>query len=496
MILSPNSALPAAIAQPNYDRERLKPRIVHIGFGAFFRAHQAVYAEQLANDHASDWGYCVISMHNGRQKIADLQRQDLLYTVAEMNDTDWHGQVIGVVRQALHLQVDGLDAVLDAMAQPEVAIVSLTISEKGYCYHPASGQLLSEHPDIQHDIVHPQQPRSAPGLILAALRLRRERGLPAFAVMSCDNMPANGQITRNVLTQLAQRQDNGQAAWIAQHVTFPSTMVDRIVPAVTAETQQHTEALLGGVADLLGVACEPFRQWVIEDNFPQGRPQWEKAGAELVSDVLPYEEMKLRMLNGSHSFLAYLGYLAGYTHISDSMQDAYFERAARHLMLAEQAPTLQVCGVDLAQYAESLLARYRNTALKHRTWQIAMDGTQKLPQRLLDAIRWHLARDGNVDCLALGVAGWMRYVGGQDEQGQAIEISDPLRERLANVVSNSREGPERVLALLQLDTVFGHDLPDDPRFVGAVTDAYRQLLTQGAKACVAGLPLGCSSPTA
>ncbi|CAI1928303.1 Mannitol 2-dehydrogenase [Serratia proteamaculans] len=487
MTLSSNSVLPAAVAQPGYARERIKPRIVHLGFGAFFRAHQAVYTEQLANDHASDWGYCVISMHNGRQKIADLQRQDLLYTVAEMDGDGWHGQTIGVIRQALHLQVDGLEAVLEAMAQPEIAIVSLTISEKGYCYQPASGQLLTEHPDIQHDIAHPLHPRSAPGLILAALRLRRARGLPAFTVMSCDNMPANGQVTRNVLSQLAQRQDADLAAWVAQQVAFPSTMVDRIVPAVTAETLQHIEDLLGGITDPVAVACEPFRQWVIEDHFPQGRPAWEKAGAELVSDVLPYEEMKLRMLNGSHSFLAYLGYLAGYAHISDCMQDTHFVNAARRLMLAEQAPTLQVRDLDLTHYADSLLARYRNTALKHRTWQIAMDGTQKLPQRMLDSLRWHLVHGSDFSCLALGVAGWMRYVGGKDEQGQTIEISDPLRERLADLVGSSREGPERVVALLQLDAVFGRDLPDSPQFTRAVTDAYQSLLAHGAKSSVARL---------
>ncbi|WP_413507941.1 mannitol dehydrogenase family protein [Serratia proteamaculans] len=487
MTLSSNSVLPAAVAQPGYARERIKPRIVHLGFGAFFRAHQAVYTEQLANDHASDWGYCVISMHNGLQKIADLQRQDLLYTVAEMDGDGWHGQTIGVVRQALHLQVDGLEAVLEAMAQPEIAIVSLTISEKGYCYQPASGQLLADHPDIQHDIAHPLHPRSAPGLILAALRLRRARGLPAFTVMSCDNMPANGQVTRNVLSQLAQRQDADLAAWVAQQVAFPSTMVDRIVPAVTAETLQHIEDLLGGITDPVAVACEPFRQWVIEDHFPQGRPAWEKAGAELVSDVLPYEEMKLRMLNGSHSFLAYLGYLAGYAHISDCMQDTHFVNAARRLMLAEQAPTLQVRDLDLTHYADSLLARYRNTALKHRTWQIAMDGTQKLPQRMLDSLRWHLAHGSDFSCLALGVAGWMRYVGGKDEQGQTIEISDPLRVRLADLVGSSREGSERVLALLQLDTVFGRDLPDSPQFIRTVTDAYQSLLAHGAKSSVARL---------
>ncbi|MEE4484610.1 mannitol dehydrogenase family protein [Serratia ficaria] len=488
MRLSSDSALPAAIARPGYPRERLQPRIVHLGFGAFHRAHQALYAEKLANEHASDWGYCEISLQHGQQKIADLQRQELLYSVAEMDDDGWQGRVIGVVRQALHLQADGLAAVLAAMTRPEVAIVSLTVSEKGYCHHPAGGDLMTDHPDIAHDIAHPLQPRSAPGLILAALRLRRERGLPAFAVMSCDNMPANGQVTRTVITQLAQRQDAGLAEWVRREAAFPSTMVDRIVPAVTPETRRQLQSLLGGIDDEIGVACEPFSQWVIEDNFPQGRPAWERVGAELVSDVLPYEEMKLRMLNGSHSFLAYLGYLAGYQHISDCMQDADFARAARHLMLAEQAPTLRLQGVDLAQYADSLLQRYRNRALKHRTGQIAMDGTQKLPQRLLDAIRWHLAHGGNFACLALGVAGWMRYVGGRDEQGRAIAISDPLRERLADLVAGSEEGRPRVLALLQLETVFGRDLPDTPVFVNAVCEAYQRLLALGAKAAVAALP--------
>ncbi|CAI1089425.1 Mannitol 2-dehydrogenase [Serratia entomophila] len=488
MKLSSSSALPAAIARPGYPRERLKPRIVHIGFGAFHRAHQAVYADRLAAEHASDWGYCEISMQHGRQKIADLQRQELLYSVAEMDDGGWRGRVIGVVHRALHLQADGLTAVLEAMADPQVAIVSLTISEKGYCHQPASGQLMANHPAIEHDIAHPLQPQSAPGLILAALRLRRRRGLPPFAVMSCDNMPANGQVTRNVITQLAQCRDAELADWLRREVAFPSTMVDRIVPAVTQETRQRLQSLLGGVEDDAGVACEPFSQWVIEDNFPQGRPAWEKAGAELVRDVLPYEEMKLRMLNGSHSFLAYLGYLAGYQHIGDCMQDADFARAARHLMLAEQAPTLQTREADLTQYADSLLQRFSNRALKHRTGQIATDGSQKLPQRLLDSIRWHLAHGSRFDCLALGVAGWLRYVGGQDEQGQPIELEDPLREPIAALVAGSEQGQPRVLALLQLEAVFGRDLPGNPTFVSAIGHAYRQLLAQGAKAAVAALP--------
>ncbi|GAA3905412.1 mannitol dehydrogenase family protein [Gibbsiella dentisursi] len=482
-----NNLLSANAIVPHYDRNQLKPRIVHLGFGAFHRAHQGVYADLLASDHGSDWGYCEVNLIGGEQQIIDIKQQDLLYSVAEMDSDGWRARVVGVVRQALHLNVDGLEAVLAAMAQPEVAIVSLTITEKGYCYRPATGQLIADHPAIQHDIANPNQPQTAPGLILAALRLRRSRGLPAFTVMSCDNMPENGHVTRNVITQLAQHQDSELADWVRENVSFPSTMVDRIVPAVTPETLQHLETLLGGVADPAGVACEPFRQWVIEDNFPQGRPAWEKVGAELVPDVLPYEEMKLRMLNGSHSFLAYLGYLAGYPHINDCMQDDNFAAAARRLMLEEQAPTLRTEGVDLARYADSLLARYRNTALKHRTWQIAMDGTQKLPQRMLDSIRWHLANGSRFDCLALGVAGWMRYASGKDEQGQPIEISDPLRDEMASRVAGSEDGPARVQALLQMESVFGRDLPENPTFVNNVTAAYQQLLALDAKSAVARL---------
>ncbi|MCL2896356.1 mannitol dehydrogenase family protein [Brenneria tiliae] len=470
---------------PEYDRNLLKTRIVHLGFGAFHRAHQAVYADQLAAGHGSDWGYCEVNLIGGERQIADLRQQDLLYSVCEMSGSHWHGRIVGVVRQALHGEEDGIDSVLTAMAQPDIAIVSLTVTEKGYCYLPSSASIDTNHPLIQHDLAHPRQPRSAPGAIVEALRLRREKSLKPFTVMSCDNMPNNGSVTRNVVLALAQAQDAALATWIADNVSFPSTMVDRIVPAVTPETLEKIAQVIGGIQDPVGIACEPFRQWVIEDNFVAGRPAWEKVGAELVTDVLPYEEMKLRMLNGSHSFLAYLGYLAGYQYIDECMQDSDYVRAARQLMLDEQATTLRVENVDLAAYAESLLERYRNTGLKHRTWQIAMDGTLKLPQRMLDSIRVHLARGESFDLLALGVAGWMRYVGGVDDRGQPIDVSDPLREKLARLVAQSEDGQGRVRALLSLRDVFGNDLPADPVFMQQLAEAYRLLQTHGAKKSVA-----------
>ncbi len=474
-----NRTLPS----PQYDRSSLVTRCVHLGFGAFHRAHQAVYADILATDHHSDWGYCEVNLIGGEQQIADLNQQARLYTVAEMSADGWTTRVVGVVNQALHAQVDGLEAVLDVMCQPQIAIVSLTITEKGYCHSPATGQLMLEHPLIAADLKQPQQPVSAVGVIVAALARRKAAGLRGFSVMSCDNMPENGHVTRNVVLAYARAIDPALASWIESEVTFPSTMVDRIVPAVTPETLQRI-AEQTGVNDPVAVACEPFRQWVIEDNFVAGRPEWEKAGAELVHDVLPFEEMKLRMLNGSHSFLAYLGYLAGYPLINVCMEDANFRATARALMLSEQAPTLKVKGVDLARYADSLIARYENTALAHRTWQIAMDGSQKLPQRMLDSIRWHLANGSGWSLLALGVAGWMRYVHGVDEQGEAIEISDPLKAEIAAKVAQSEQGEARVTALLELSAIFGHDLPQNPAFVKGVTEAYLALLDQGARAAV------------
>ncbi len=466
-----NNLLSAKATLPVYDRNNLAPRIVHLGFGAFHRAHQGVYADILATEHFSDWGYYEVNLIGGEQQIADLQQQDNLYTVAEMSADVWTARVVGVVKKALHVQIDGLETVLAAMCEPQIAIVSLTITEKGYFHSPATGQLMLDHPMVAADVQNPHQPKTATGVIVEALARRKAAGLPAFTVMSCDNMPENGHVMRDVVTSYAQAVDVKLAQWIEDNVTFPSTMVDRIVPAVTEDTLAKIEQLTG-VRDPAGVACEPFRQWVIEDNFVAGRPEWEKAGAELVSDVLPYEEMKLRMLNGSHSFLAYLGYLAGYQHINDCMEDEHYRYAAYGLMLQEQAPTLKVQGVDLQDYANRLIARYSNPALRHRTWQIAMDGSQKLPQRMLDSVRWHLAHDSKFDLLALGVAGWMRYVGGVDEQGNPIEISDPLLPVIQKAVQSSAEGKARVQSLLAIKAIFGDDLPDNSLFTARVTETY------------------------
>ncbi|CAI1721469.1 Polyol:NADP oxidoreductase [Serratia ficaria] len=476
--------LPAAVQQPQYDRRALRSRIAHIGFGAFHRAHQALLTDRVLNRQGGDWGICEISLSGGVPLFEALRRQDHLYSVLEKGAGGNQAIVVGAVHESLHRKLEGIEAVLEKLAEPQVAIVSMTITEKGYCIEPGSGRLDLQHPGIVADLARPQQPTTVPGILVEALRLRRARALPAFTLLSCDNIPENGHVLRNAVLDLAQARDRALADWIAAEVTFPSTMVDRIVPAATPETLDEIAAELGGVRDECAIACEPFIQWVVEDKFAAGRPAWELAGAQLVNDVLPFEQMKLRMLNGSHSFLAYLGYLGGYQYINECMEDEYYRRAAHRLMLNEQAPTLSVSGIDLAGYASELIARYSNPALQHRTWQIAMDGTQKLPQRMLDSVRWHLQHGGDYAGLALGVAGWMRYVGGVDDGGQPIDIRDPLLEPLRQKVAATPDDSRRVQALLALTSVFGEQLPAEEAFVAAVSRAYLALRDRGARQTV------------
>ncbi|WKW43904.1 mannitol dehydrogenase family protein [Kosakonia cowanii] len=477
-----SATLPASVQQPQYDRSQLRSRIVHFGFGAFHRAHQALLTDRVLNAQGGDWGICEISLFSGDVLMSQLREQEHLYTVLEKGADGNQPIIIGAVNECLNAKLDTLAAIIEKFCEPQVAIVSLTITEKGYCIDPASGELDLTQPRIEHDLKYPHEPHSAPGILVEALHRRRERGLPPFTVLSCDNIPDNGHVVKNAVLGMAQTRSPELAQWIAEHVRFPATMVDRIVPAATDESLAEIADVLG-VFDPCAISCEPFIQWVIEDNFVAGRPAWETAGVQLVEDVQPWEQMKLRMLNGSHSFLAYLGYLAGFAHINECMEDAAFRAAARQLMLNEQAPTLRIKGVNLNAYADSLLERFANPALKHRTWQIAMDGSQKLPQRLLDGIRIHLQRQSDWPLLALGVAGWMRYVSGVDDAGETIDIRDPLADKIRAIVETS-SSDERVTALLTLKEIFGNDLPHKPVFVDAISQAWRAIDTLGAHGAV------------
>lgn len=477
-----STSLPARVQQPRYDRQQLRSRIVHFGFGAFHRAHQALLTNRVLNEKGGDWGICEISLFSGDVLMSQLRAQDHLFTVLEKGAEGNQAIVVGAVHECLNAKLDSLAAIIEKFCEPQVAIVSLTITEKGYCIDPATGKLDMHNTRILHDLENPTEPHSAPGILVEALHRRRERGLPPFTVLSCDNIPDNGHVVKNAVLGMAQKRSAELAGWIDAHVSFPGTMVDRIVPAATETSLAEITQELG-VVDPCAISCEPFIQWVVEDNFVAGRPEWEAAGVQMVKDVLPWEQMKLRMLNGSHSFLAYLGYLAGYAHINECMEDESFRDAARRVMLNEQAPTLRITDVDLTAYADSLIDRFANPALQHRTWQIAMDGSQKLPQRMLDGIRVHLERNSAWPLLALGVAGWIRYVSGTDERGDAIDVRDPLSDKIQSLVKASSEA-ERVNALLTLSEVFGQDLPHNSVFVDAVNEAYQRLTRYGARQAV------------
>jgi fructuronate reductase len=475
----PRLSAATAASRLRYDRASVTPGIVHLGVGAFQRAHLAAYVDALLERDPS-WGIVGASLRRPDTRQA-LAPQDFLYTLAVRSGAGTELRVIGALLEVLDAATQR-DLLLATMADPRIRLVSLTVTEKGYCHDPATGALDPRHPDVLHDLANPAAPASAPGLIVRALALRRAAGVPPFTVLCCDNLPANGVTTARVVTGLAALADPGLAAWIAGHVAFPSTMVDRIVPATTDADRALVRAATG-LEDAWPVMTEPFTQWVIEDRFPMGRPAFEQAGAELVADVRPYELMKLRMLNGSHSMLAYLGYLGGCEHVSEAIGDPALRRLVHGFMTEEAMPTLPPGLGDLAAYRDALLARFANPALRHRTWQIAMDGSQKLPQRLLGTIRDRLARGLPVTRAALGVAAWMRYVTGVDEQGRAIDVRDPLAARLRQICEAAGGDPAALVdGLLQVAAVFGDDLPRHAGFRAALTAHLAALLGRGALA--------------
>ena len=474
------SSVPAGVRVPDYDRTQITPGIVHLGIGAFHRAHMAVYVDDLLKDNP-DWAIVGASLRRPDTKEA-LEPQDGLFTIAVRDASGTHPRVIGSILKVLDANVER-EELLALMASPQIRIVSLTVTEKGYCHDPATGELDQRHPDIVHDLANPQAPKSAPGMLVEALACRKAAGVAPFAVMSCDNLPSNGATVQRIVSKFAALRDAELGRWVAD-AAFPSTMVDRIVPATT-EADRAMIAELIGAEDAWPIMTEPFTQWVIEDHFPDGRPPFEKTGAQLVEDVEPFERMKLRMLNGSHSTMAYLGYLAGYDYISDVMADEDFVRLVHGLMTEEAMPTLDMPGVDLGAYRDQLLERFRNPALKHRTWQIAMDGSQKLPQRLLGTIRERIKAGQPFERLGLGVAGWMRYVVGIDEKGENIDVRDPLAMRMMAIAADAGDDAEALYeGLVGLTEVFGSDLADNQAFGETVATHLDSLLELGIKETV------------
>lgn len=473
MRLSMKTAAAAQAEMFPYDRAELSAGIVHLGVGAFHRAHQAVYVDDILAGNP-DWAIVGASLRSATAAEA-LNPQDGLYSLTIKGPSGSRSRIVSSLLEVIDASV-GSEALLQRMADPDIRIVSLTITEKGYCIDPATGRLDRHHRDIAADLETPGKPCSAIGIIVEALRRRKASSAGPFTVLCCDNLPENGPVTRNAVLDMAGLQDAVLSDWIEDNVTFPSTMVDRIVPATTPEDVDAI-SVQTGMIDAAPVVTEPFSQWVVEDRFCAGRPPWEDVGVTFVEDVRPFEEMKLRMLNGSHSTLAYLGYLAGHETVADAISDPGLYGLVHDLMTLEVIPTLDMPGsVDLHAYRDALLQRFANRSLKHRTWQIAMDGSQKLPQRLLSTIRDRLGAGQPIDRLATGVAGWMRYVTGTDLAGNPIDVRDPMADELKAIGRSAGPGPDGLVkAYADLVSVFGPDLAGEPVFLKSVSRALTQL---------------------
>ncbi|MDR5759059.1 mannitol dehydrogenase family protein [Caballeronia sp. LZ035] len=451
--------------------------IVHLGIGNFHRAHEALYTEEAMLARGGDWGICGVTLQGDVSKRDALMAQDGLYSVVERGPDGVRVTVVRALREVLAMPVDRA-RLFELLADARVRIVSLTVTEKGYCRDATTGDADFSHAAVMSDLARPDEPSTVPGILAAALKARRDAGVLPFTVLSCDNLSHNGAALKQVVVSFAARLSASLAAWIESQVEFPSTMVDRIVPATAVADREAARNALG-VIDEVPVPCEPFRQWVIEDRFAAGRPAWEVAGAQLVEDVAPFEIAKLRMLNATHSTLAYLSMLAGFETVSEAVGHAPLRTLIHAMMTHEIAPTLDVpASFDLLAYRDALLDRYANPALKHRCAQIAMDGSQKLPPRILATIEARIAKGKPFERLALAVAAWFVFLRGQADDGTRYSISDPLGERLTQLSMSAENAEQLVDAMLCVRDVFPEAL--------AKENALRASLIRGVRALEGG----------
>ena len=445
----------------------MRTGLLHLGLGAFHRAHQAPYTQDAVAAEGGDWGIEAVSMRTPDQARA-LAAQGCAYTLVECHPDGPRTRRIDVIRRT-HVRPGGTGALIARMADPAIRVVTLTVTEKGYGADFAAGTLDTGAAEVAADLRDPRGAASVPGLLRAGLAARRAEGHGGLTLLSCDNLPENGRVLAGLVDAMARETDPGLADWIAGTCRFPSSMVDRITPATTPETVR----LAGD--DPCAVETEPFRQWVIEDAFADGRPAWEAAGAEIVADVAPYEAMKLRMLNGSHSLIAYLGALAGLDYVRDVMADARLRAAVARLMAAA-AGTLSD-RLETEGYAAKLMERFENPAIDHRCLQIAMDGSQKMPQRILAPAADAAAAGGDVAPFGLAVAAWMRFA------ETAARLDDPLADALRAAL-RADDAAGKVAALSRLAGLGQRDVLARPDIAAAVAAAYDRLVAAGPRRAV------------
>lgn len=467
------------VSRPSYDRRLLRAGILHVGVGNFHRAHLGWYLDQLfEKGEGHDWALIGAGVRSTDQAMREkLLAQDGLTTVVELAPEALSARVTGAMID--FLPVDPV-AVIDGMSDPKIRIVSLTITEGGYYVDAKTDGFDAAHPDMQHDAAQPDAPRSVFGIILAALRRRRDAELAPFTVMSCDNLPENGHVCSQTLIGLAQLSDHAFAQWVREHVAFPNSMVDCITPA-TSDRERDLVRDQFGIIDAVPVVCEPFRQWVLEDNFPQGRPALEQVGAEFVSDVSRHELMKLRILNGGHAAIAYPSALLGHHFVHDAMADPQIEAWLRALARDEIIPTLApIEGVDYADYLELIVSRFANPRIGDTIARLCLDGSNRQPKFILPTLSDALTNDAKIEGLAQEVAFWCRYCERTDEAGNELAPNDDNHEALRGFALAARDNP---LAFLDNRTVFGA-LADNGRFQDAFARKLKLLHEQGTRAAI------------
>jgi len=473
--------LPPGIGAPNYKRSDLRGGMVHIGVGNFHRAHQAVYFDDLfgaGRDH--DWAIIGAGVREAdiamREKLAE---QDWLTTVVEQEARATTVRVTGPMID--FLEPFDVDAMLAMLVRPEIRIVSLTVTEGGYYISPATQRFDPAHPDIAADARNPNEPKTAFGLIAAGLKRRRAAGLAPFTVMSCDNIPGNGHVTENAVAGLAELSDPELGQWIRANVAFPNSMVDRITPA----TSDRERAILRdtyGIEDNWPVFCEEFRQWVVEDRFPAGRPALETVGVTFTADVAPYELMKIRILNGGHAAIAYPAGILDIHFVHEAMEDAQIAAFLSTLTRREIIPVVPPPPeVDLDAYRRKVAERFANPKIADTIARLCLDGSNRQPKFILPTARDRLAAGASVKGLALVSAMWCRYCCGESESGKIIPSNDPSWDRLQAAARAARSDPGAFLAMRD---IFG-DLADNPAYVRAFSGALRSLWTDGVRATLA-----------
>jgi mannitol 2-dehydrogenase len=468
--------LPSSVPIPLYNRDNQKPFIVHIGVGGFHRAHQAFYLNELLNKGLTDWTICGMGIKQEDELIYKvLKEQDYLYTLmVKQFDGAIHPRVIGSIVDYIFVP-DNHAAAIEKLADPQVKIVSLTITEGGYNFD-SNGDFVISNPDIQWDIHHPKMPKTVFGLLAIALKIRMNRNIPAFAVLSCDNIHHNGDITKKMLLSFTDTIDKVLSEWIQANVCFPNSMVDRITPVTT---KNDTELLNKQyeIEDACLVTCEPFIQWVLEDNFPNGRPAWEKVGVQFVPNIDPFEKIKIRLLNAGHSFLGLAGSLAGYNTIDESVNDPLLQKSLRTFMDEEVTPVLdEVEGINLTEYKDSLIQRFKNPNIKDQLTRICSESSAKLPKFLIPTIKEQLEGNGPIKYGAFILAAWCYTLELYAKNGYNYPIRDAMLKELTQAALYASE--YEPLAFLRENVVFD-DLAKQPRLANEFTKSFNEIHTFG-----------------